>query len=68
MDGLIEALTIFRKYANLEWPTNCSHDVLGIAGVEREQVSDEDHARLDELGFLWDEHEGHYYSFKYGSC
>lgn len=68
MDQLIEALTIFRKYANLPWPTNCSHDELAIMGITREQVSDEDHARLYELGFIYSESNEVYISYKFGSA
>lgn len=68
MHRLIEALTIFADYADLEWPTNCSHDVLAIMGIERGQVSDEDHARLEELDFFWDEEEECYMSFHFGSA
>lgn len=65
MDDLIEALQIFRKYKNLTFPTACEHDVLYILGVG--QMLYNDHQRVLELGFLWDEEEGGYYSFKYGS-
>lgn len=68
MDALIEALTIFRKYANLPWPTNCEHDELVIMGVTREMVSDEDHKRLEELGFIYSESYEHYLSYKFGSA
>lgn len=68
MDDLIEALQIFLKYANYPNPTNCDHDVLCIMGVTREQVSDEDHKRLGELGFIWSEREECYRSFRFGSA
>ena len=68
MDKLIEALQIFLKYANPTYPTNCSHDKLAIMEVEREMVSDEDHAKLEELGFIWDEEYDYYFSFLYGSA
>jgi hypothetical protein len=51
LDQLIEALQIFRKYANPTCPTHCEHDVLTICGIEPSQVSDEDKARLEELHF-----------------
>ena len=38
MDDLIEALQIFRKYANLQYPTCCLHDTLYICGVQSKQV------------------------------
>jgi hypothetical protein len=69
MDQLIEALTIFQKYKNLRNPTNCSHDTLAIMGVTQEEVSAEDQAKLEELGFFWSESEGGYWmSFRFGSA
>ena len=66
MKRLIEALTIFSNYADLEWPTNCEHDVLYIVGIDRDMVTDEDHARLEQLDFFWSEDA--YMSFHYGSA
>ena len=66
MDDLIEALTIFRKYGNPEYPTHCEHDELSV-DIDPELVSDEDKKKLDDLGFLADE-DGHFVSFKFGSC
>jgi hypothetical protein len=68
MDDLIEALQIFRKYKNEEWPTNCSHDQLAIMGVTKEEVSTDDAKRLEELGFLWDESDDVWISFRFGSA
>jgi hypothetical protein len=68
MDDLIEALQIFRKYENPRWPTNCSHDQLSIMEVKPSKVSEEDTARLAELGFIVDEDEGYFYSFRFGSA
>jgi hypothetical protein len=68
MKDLIEALTIFMKYKNVAWPTNCSRDVLAIMEIDRKDVSDEDHARLDELGFIWDASEDVYISYRYGTA
>lgn len=69
MKDLIEALTIFLKYKNVEWPTHCEHDVLHIMAVTKEEVSAEDAARLEQLGFLWDTgDDGCWISFKYGSA
>jgi len=69
MKDLIEALQIFLKYADEEWPTNCSHDELTIMGVDKKDVSDADVDRLEELGFNWsDEDDGYFYSFKFGSA
>lgn len=70
MDDLIEALTIFRKYRNEKYPTHCEHDELIIVGVTFDEVSEQDRARLKELGFLWsgEDEEGHWFSFRFGSA
>lgn len=72
MDGLIEALTIFRKYKNERRPTHCEHDTLMIMGVTKDEVSEEDQKRLDELGFIWSDSDGYsegcWQSFRYGSA
>lgn len=57
MTKLIRALQIFLKYKDKEWPTNCSHDVLAIMGIDIEDVSEEDVKELDSLGFIWSEGE-----------
>jgi len=66
MDNLIEALQIFRKYANHSFPTACEHDALYILGIVRNDVSDEDHERLEALGFFCD-NDGGYMSYRFGS-
>jgi hypothetical protein len=67
MKKLIEALTIFAKYQDLEWPTHCEHDVLHVVGITKEEVSEEDQKRLDALGFIWsDEDDGSWISFHFG--
>lgn len=68
MEDLIEALKIFMKYANSEWPTNCSHDVLAIMDVAKDQVSEDDRKRLDELSFRWSDEHDCYISFRFGSA
>jgi hypothetical protein len=68
MDDLIEALQIFKKYKNEKYPTNCSHDVLAIMGVEPDEVSDEDKLRLGKLGFFVDKEEDVFISFRFGSA
>ncbi len=71
MEELIEALNIFNKYSTTRYPTHCMYDTLLVL-VDYEQVSDEDIARLDQLGFHPD-YDGEYggncfYSFRYGSA
>jgi uncharacterized protein CbrC (UPF0167 family) len=68
MDDLIEALQIFRKYKNEKWPTHCEHDVLYIMAVTKDEVSEEDQKRLDELGFTYGESDDAWISFRFGSA
>lgn len=68
MKDLIEALQIFLKYKDVRNPTNCSHDVLAIMAVTQEEVSPEDTARLDKLGFFYSESEECWQSFRFGSA
>jgi len=64
---LIEALKIFLKYGNLEYPTACEHDTLYV-NVSPGEVDAEDIAELEKLGFFADSDNDNFYSFKYGSC
>lgn len=71
MKDLIEALTIFLKYRDVDYPTHCEHDVLYIMDITEEEVSEEDKKRLDELGFHFSRHSERgpsWISFKYGSA
>lgn len=64
---LIEAMTIFRKYAPAVYsPLHCEHDVLIVCGVDPSAVIDEDKARLDEIGFFVS--EGCFRSYRFGSA
>jgi hypothetical protein len=69
---LIEALTILLKYGNPYSPTHCEHDQMTICGIDPKDVSDEDKARLDELGiFVSDEfgdEEQVFMSYRFGSA
>lgn len=67
MDDLIEALTLLRKYASPEYPTNCGHDTLFV-NVSPELISAEDTQRLDALGFFPDSDGYGFMSFRFGSC
>lgn len=67
MEKLIEALQIFLKYNNLSHPTHCEHDELWIMG-EYPDMTDADEARLDELGFFFDEDQCSWQSVRYGSA
>lgn len=68
LTNLIEALEIFKKYGDPEWPTHCSHDLLTICGISPEDVSQADKDRLDELGFFVDEDQESFGSYRYGSA
>ncbi len=71
VEQLIEALQIFAKYVGDQHFTHCEHDVL-MACVEPVKVSEEDRARLAELGFSPNEEtvedSDHFYSYRFGSC
>lgn len=66
MEDLIKALQIFLKYGNPRWPTNCSHDMLAIMEIYPDKVSDKDKSALDELGFIVDEDEDCFISYRFG--
>jgi hypothetical protein len=70
LDGLIEALTILRKYGNPDHPTHCEHDVLSITPLIRPgDVTEEDRKKLDKLGFIaGSDGDEYFYSYRYGSC
>jgi hypothetical protein len=68
MSDLIEALTIFLKYANPRNPTHCEHDVMSIMEVDLDDMTAEDIARVEALGFTWDDDNDVWISFRYGSA
>lgn len=68
MNDLIEALTIFAKYKNVRCPTYCEYDVLVIVAVEKDEVSTEDQARLNTLGFFWSDSYYGWQSVRFGSA
>lgn len=68
MNKLIQALQIFLKYKDLDYPTICEHDVLLIVGLEQDEVSEEDTEKLDELGFNWMYEYDCFGSHTYGSA
>lgn len=68
MKNLIAALTIFLKYKDLQWPTHCEHDQLSVVGITRDEVSESDRKKLDDLGFMFSESEDCWVSFRYGSA
>ncbi len=64
---LIQALQIFLKYGDVNYPTHCEHDVMTVC-VDPAKVSDEDKAALDKLGFFVDDSEDCFKSYRYGSA
>ena len=68
MKKLIEALQIFLKYGDPDYPTHCEHDQLFICGIEASKVSKEDKKKLNDLGFIVDKENDGFYSFRYGSA
>jgi hypothetical protein len=64
---IIEAMQIFQKYGEVDYPFHCEHDELTVV-VDPAKVSKEDRKRLKELGFEKDKENDCFYSFKYGSC
>jgi len=68
MEDLIKALQIFLKYGNPSAPTHCEHDIMYICGIDHNTVTDEDKAKLDELGFYFNEYENCFTSYRFGSA
>lgn len=68
MEDLIKALQIFLKYGNERFPTHCEHDVLYIIGIAPDDVSEEDKAVLDNLGFFVNKDEDCFQSYRFGSA
>jgi hypothetical protein len=68
MDKLIEALNIFLKYQNHQFPTHCEHDILLVVGISRDSISKEDCQKLDELGFFWSDEYESWASYRFGSA
>jgi hypothetical protein len=68
MDDLIEALQIFRKYTDCDYPVHCMQGTMLIMEVDEVEVSQSDMYRLETLGFYWSEHEDCFVSYKFGSA
>ncbi len=67
MKDLIEALHIFLKYGDIDYPTHCEHDILWVC-IDASKVSPDDRLTLDGLGFFVDESDNCFKSYKYGSA
>lgn len=70
MEDLIKALQLLLKYGNPPYPTHCEHDILIICGINPADVSEEDKAELDKLGFFVSTEYGDecFASYRYGSA
>jgi hypothetical protein len=67
MQSLIQALNIFLKYGNPQYPTHCEHDVMYVS-IEPKLVSPEDIKELDKLGFIIDTEQNVFKSYRFGSA
>ena len=67
LSKLIQALNIFVKYGDVEYPTHCNYDEL-LVMVDPILVSKDDISRLEELGFSVDYEDNHFRSYLYGSA
>lgn len=68
LSDLIKALQIFLKYRDTSEPTHCEHDVMMISSFTKDEISKEDQAALNKLGFSFSVGEGHWVSYKFGSA
>lgn len=68
MENLIKALSIFLKYQNNKYPTHCEHDIMMVASITQEEVSEEDIELLADLGFNWNYEYDCFTSYEYGSA
>lgn len=67
MKKLIEALTIFAKYTDDDFPTGCEHDILYVY-VDPKNVDTKDIETLDDIGFNANYGDYCFYSYRYGSA
>lgn len=67
MSKLIEALQIFLKYGDPEWPTHCEHDVMYVS-IDPTLVSPRDLRKLEALGFVPAKRDPIFMSYRYGSA
>lgn len=66
MTNLIEALRIFCKYRDVQWPISCERATLYISDITKDEVSPEDRERLVELNFFWSDLLSSWLSYYYG--
>ena len=65
MRDLIQALRIFAKYTDLDWPVQCMNNAMWIC-VDPKEVSMNDQDRLYDLGFNVSDLQEKFYSFRFG--
>ena len=68
MKELIEALNIFLKYGDHGVPTHCEHDELWVVGYSKDEISQADSQRLNELHFDWSDSDDSWMSTYFGSA
>jgi hypothetical protein len=68
MEDLIKALQVFVKYKNQYAPTHCEHDVLCVVDISKEEMSSEDIAAVESLGFFWSDGDDAWQSYRFGSA
>ena len=66
MSDLIEALQIFLKYGNPQYPTICAHDELRVL-IDPKLVTPEDQEKLKQLGFSAYPRDELFMSCRFGS-
>lgn len=66
MDELIEALEIFKKYANLTYPTKCTTNAFHVM-IKTDTVSKNDKAKLGQLSFAPNFDYQCFTSYRFGS-
>lgn len=64
---LIEALQIFKKYCNPNYPTICEHDILYVK-IDPKTVSKKDILKLEGRGFIPNYELNNFYSHRFGSA
>lgn len=69
MLDLIKALNILLKYTDVEYPTQCEHDLLYIGhGVNPKDMKVDDLDEFYNLGFEYSPELQCFFSYKFGSC
>lgn len=67
MENFINAMQIFLKKENKEYPFYCTHDLMTVC-YNPKDFSKEEIKELEDLGFNVDEYQECFTSYCYGSC